>query len=60
MIIKKAIEILEIETGSRHVPSCPDLHDAINLGIEALKDNQIMRILGLLDKEYLLPSETKE
>ena len=57
MTIDKAIEILEIETGSRHDPSDPDLYDAQRLGIEALEHIKEGREKGY-DFFGHLPGET--
>jgi len=56
----EAIEILEIETGSRHEPSDPELNDAMNLGIEALKFRLRWEEQEGEDDFPLLPGETKE
>jgi len=60
MKITKAIELLEIETGSRHIPSDPDLHDAIQLGIEALKLIQDFWTQLYVSPIPLCPDETEE
>ena len=60
MTIDKAIHILEIETGSRHLPSDPDLYNAMVLGIEALKRLQAERQGYSLLPTETLPGETEE
>jgi len=60
MKIEEAIEILEIETSSRHEPLDLELFQAQCLGIEALKRVLLYRkgmYIGLGNK---MPGETKE
>ena len=60
MTIDKAIEILTAERICFPTSHTPDLNDALQLGIEALKREKLMRIAVPLAKGELLPGETKE
>jgi len=60
MTIDEAIRVLEKQRYSFPTDEMRVINEAVLLGIEALKDNQAMRSIGLLSEHYLLPSETKE
>jgi len=60
MNLEEAKEILEIETGSRHEPSDPDLYDAQKLGIEAIKLYMALKAAGNTPKGFKLTGETEE
>ena len=55
MKLEKAIEILELTDKTRVWVGYPDSHDAIKLGIEAMK-----RIIDSHEDDELLPGETKD
>ena len=59
MNLPKAIEILTIETYQSPVDTKSDLVASLRLGIEALKDIQASRILGILDPAHKLLGETE-
>lgn len=59
MKLAKAKEILEIETGSRHIPSDPDLYNAQKLAIEALEFVIEYQTLTPRHSAFKLPSETE-
>ena len=58
--LDEAIEIMEIETGSRHEPSDKELFQAQMLGLEALKLIKWIREGHIPPPDFQLPGETKE
>lgn len=60
MKVSKAIEILEITTANSRADNTPNVRDAINLGIEALKRCQYIAEHTDRWAGVLLPGETPE
>lgn len=60
MTIDKAVEILHDILNCVQPGDPPDEHDAVNLGIEALKLVKAQRIVYLHQSKALLPFETPE
>ncbi|MBA7669718.1 hypothetical protein ES703_77851 [subsurface metagenome] len=60
MKLDQAIKILKDPGGNMKGHLSPSYLDAVQLGIEALKREQILRHEIPYDREGLLPGETKE
>lgn len=60
MNIDKTIEILTDLSHPAEFTLSPDIKDAVELGIEALKARKRDRELGYVDLKDLLPGETQD
>jgi len=60
MKIQKAIEILYLYLQDINRPPNPDAHDAMELGIEALKLIANIRVSMAHPENMILPGETEE
>lgn len=60
MNLPKAIEILTEDLNRLREDIDPDERDALKLGIEAMKREQLLRYEIPYDREGLLPGETPE
>ena len=58
MKLEKAIEILKHTGNTPSGYSCADVGDAIQLGIEALKEVERIRKVEICDPTIMLPGET--
>ena len=60
MKLTEAIEVLKSQEIRHRTGGDPDYHDAIALGIEALKREKRFRFMHPIYNEGLLPRETEE
>lgn len=60
MTLEKAINLLQHRVDFTDPKNVADCYTALQLGIQALKDIQNCKLVGLLPPDYLLEGETEE